>query len=71
MASATEVFLQRGTVKFHSAAKRYGFIDGDDGVARFFTSNELRCGAVAAGTAVTFMPARNARGSYARQVQLA
>lgn len=71
MANATEAFLKRGTVKFYSAAKRYGFIDGDDGVARFFNSNELRCVAVAAGTKVTFVPARNARGSCARQVQLA
>jgi len=60
-----------GRVKWYSAEKKFGFITGDDGIERFFNSNQLNGNAVEKGTRVTFELGQNSRGPLARNITLA
>jgi cold shock CspA family protein len=69
----TESALQKdryGRVKFYDAEKKFGFVTGDDGIDRFFNSNQLLHGAaLKAGDRVSFMPTQSDRGEVARKVR--
>jgi cold shock CspA family protein len=59
-----------GVVKFYNYSREFGFIAGDDGVDRFFNSNQLRAPKVATGDRVQFVCSTNAKGPMAHCVKL-
>jgi len=58
-----------GSVKFYDRAKEFGFIAGDDGVDRFFNSNQLRTPRLDQGDRVRFECGHNAKGPMAYRVE--
>lgn len=66
---ASAVGLATGVVKFYNRSREFGFIAGDDGVDRFFNSNQLRAERLAPGDRVQFVSSANAKGPIACRVQ--
>lgn len=68
--ASADVNTGSGTVKFYNTEREFGFIIGDDGVERFFNSNQLGGQIVDKGAKVTFTPAHTARGPQANKVRI-
>lgn len=62
--------MAEGTVKFFNAAKRFGFIAGDDGKEYFVHESGLKPGTrITEGDKVRFEPTQGDRGPKAEQVE--
>ncbi|MCU6502340.1 cold shock domain-containing protein [Rugamonas sp. A1-17] len=67
---ASTLDMATGIVKFYNRSREFGFITGDDGVDRFFNSNQLRAEKLAQGDKVKFVSSANAKGPIACRVQI-
>lgn len=64
--------MQTGKVKFYNDSKKYGFIQGDDGVDYFFHQTGLTGDiSVKDGDQVEFTPEEGDRGKKAVDISLA